>query len=321
MARQVHLMVVGSANTDMVVSAARIPAPGETILGGEFVMVPGGKGANQAVTAARLGARVTFVGCVGADLFGNATRDNLRKEGLATAWVVEDPKAASGVALIAVDSSGQNAIVVAPGANMALRPEHVDRAMDASGDLDGLVLQCEIPLDTVDHAVRRAHAASIPVVLNPAPACTLPQGLLSCVSCVTPNESEASVLTGLDTSTSDGAVEAARALLSMGAASAVVTLGKDGAVVATHSGVERIAPYAVEAVDATAAGDCFTAALACAWLNPSDAGVRGAGVEHERLVRAARYASAAAAVSVTRLGAQPSLPTFNEVAAFIEQAR
>ncbi|MBM3494105.1 MAG: ribokinase [Armatimonadetes bacterium] len=299
----------------MVVTAPKIPAPGETIMGGEFLMVAGGKGANQAVAAARLGARVTFVGCVGSDMFGRAGIANLEAEGIVTSGVIEDADTASGVALIAVDPNGQNAIVVAPGANMRLSAEHVAAAEGALDAADCLVLQCEVPIETVAFAIERARRRRKPVILNPAPACALPEGLLAGVTCVTPNESEAQGLTGVSVVGRAGAERAAQALVNMGAASVVITLGSDGALVAVRDRGELIRAEPVRAVDATAAGDCFTAALAVALCR--DWQTTGDGMRWESLDRAARYASAAAAVSVTRLGAQPSLPTAAEVQAFI----
>jgi ribokinase len=309
-------MVVGSANTDMVVKATSIPAPGETILGGDFAMVPGGKGANQAVAAARLGAHVRFVGCVGQDMFGRQTRANLASDGIATEWLMEHEGAHSGVALIAVDEHGQNAIVVAPGANMLLTPEHVDRALEAATDLHCVVLQCEIPIPTVVHTMARCVRCGIPVILNPAPACALPQGSLEGVTCVTPNESEARALTGIDVTDANGARKAAHVLLAMGAQSAVITLGSRGALAATDRYMELVPAHPVQAVDATAAGDCFTAALAVSLARAWTSGTPR-GLDLDALLQAVQYASAAAALSVTRLGAQPSLPTFAEVDAFL----
>ena len=317
MGSSVCIMVIGSANTDMVVKVPSIPAPGETLLGQDFAMVAGGKGANQAVAAARLGARVRFVGCVGDDLFGSRTRQVLEAEGINLDGLSVDSTRHSGVALIAVDASGQNAIAVAPGANMAVLPEHVDRAFSDSAGVGCVVLQCEIPIGTVAHAIHVAHAQGIPVMLNPAPATALPNGLLQGVICVTPNETEATALTGIEVNDHRTAQAAAKRLIKQGALSVVVTLGHRGAVAATPDGTAVIEPLSVDAVDATAAGDCFTAALAVALLRPGPRAAN-APVALAELVDACRFASAAAALSVMRLGAQPSLPTVRELEKFIK---
>jgi ribokinase len=317
MEKRPRLVVIGSANTDMVVVAPRIPAPGETVLGGRFVTAAGGKGANQAVAAARLGAHVEFVGCVGADPMGQQTLANLRKEGIDTSLVTVDPVTPSGVALIAVDEHGQNAIVVAPGANMRMSPALVEQADSTIADADCVVLQCEVPIETVAAAIRCALGHGKMVILNPAPACTLPAGLLAGVACVTPNEAEATAQTGIVVDDPPAAAAASRALLAQGAASAVVTLGRRGAAWACGDVGGHIGARAVDAVDATAAGDCFTAALAVHLVRTVACGPDG--LTPELLSEALGYATAAAAVSVTRLGAQPSLPTDAEVRELMDQ--
>ncbi len=323
MGASADIIVIGSANTDMVVKVPSIPAPGETLLGDDFVMVPGGKGANQAVAAARLGARVRFVGCVGDDMFGVQTRAALEAEGINVDGLMADPSRHSGVALIAVDSSGQNAIAVAPGANMGVMPEYVERVLETCREASFVVLQCEIPVGTVVHAIAVARARGIPVILNPAPATTLPPGALEGVTCVTPNESEAAALTGVAVSDYDAARTAALRLIEMGALSAVVTLGHRGALAAVPGASMLIEPIAVDAVDATAAGDCFTAALSVVLartgrLSRPTASGADSPLSLAALGEACRYASAAAALSVTRLGAQPSLPTSRELDDFLE---
>ncbi len=318
MESSVRIMVIGSANTDMVVKVPTIPRPGETLLGGSFVMVAGGKGANQAVAAARLGADVFFVGCVGDDLFGTRTRQVLADEGINIDGLQVDPGGHSGVALIAVDASGQNAIAVAPGANMSVAAKHVDLALDRAQDLGCIVLQCEIPLPTVAHAIRAARSRGVPVVLNPAPAFSFQPSAFSLqgVACVTPNETEAGALTGIEVQNAETARRAADRLIELGALNAVVTLGHRGALAATSDGAVVVDAFSVDAVDATAAGDCFTAALAVSLVRSGTLSSEHA-VELTALAEACRFASAAAAVSVTRLGAQPSLPTAQEVHAFL----
>ncbi len=303
-----RIVVVGSSNTDMVVKAPRIPAPGETILGGQFVMTPGGKGANQAVAAARLGAHVTFVGRVGADVFGEEALRNIEAAGVDTRFVVRDPEAPSGVALIAVDSGGQNSIVVAPGANGRLTHDDVERARPAFAAADVVVLQLEIPVETVARAVSLARELSKTVVLNPAPVQTLPDGLLRGVDVLTPNEHEAARLLGEDLDGTFDGVRAARGLLQSGVGAAVVTLGPNGAVAVTGSQVHLIPARRVQPVDTTAAGDCFTGALAVALGEGRD------------LAAASHFAAAAAALSVTRFGAQASMPHRQEVESFTSTA-
>lgn len=297
--------VVGSSNIDMVVRAQAIPRAGETLLGGDFAMVPGGKGANQAVCAAKLGAQATLVARVGDDVFGQTSLANLRGVGVDTTFVTADPGVPSGVALIVVDARGENAIVVAPGANMALTPADVDRARDAIAASDVVVLQLEIPPETVDHAVEVAHSCGVRVVLNPAPIRNVSLDTLAKVDVLVPNQHEVAGLLGLSGGGGDlDAQTAARELISMGASAAVITLGARGAY-AAGDGVGGFVPaFEVEAVDTTAAGDAFTASLACALAE-------GSG-----LMDAARFAARVAAISVTRLGAQPSMPTRDEVDSF-----
>jgi ribokinase len=295
-----HLIVVGSSNTDLIVRAEHLPAPGETVLGGEFITAAGGKGANQAVAAARCGARVAFVARVGADAYGRDSLANFAREGMDTRYVFTDRQALSGVALIVVDARGQNLIAVASGANARLTPADVAAARPAFAEARVLLLQLESPMETVLAAARLGREHGLTVILNPAPARPLPTELYPLVDVLTPNEREAAALTG------ERAPEAAaRALLARGVKTAIVTLGAAGVLLATGTGVETHAGFRVEAVDTTAAGDAFNGGLAVALA-------RG-----EPLPAAIRYAQAAAALSVTRLGAQPSLPTAAEVAAFL----
>ena len=297
--KPVHIVVVGSSNTDMVVRAPRLPLPGETVSGGAFMTAQGGKGANQAVAAARLGARVTFVCCVGSDRFGDEAIHGFQDEGIVTDYVVRDPDAATGVALIGVDETrGENAIIVAPGANHRLTEAHIVAAGDAIRSADALICQLEIPLEAVSRALRNAQEAGVMTILNPAPACSLPDDLLACVTVLTPNAHEAATLAG-DDSLSPG--DAARALCRRGVANVIVTLGAEGALWVTPDGETAFPGKTVRAVDTTAAGDCFTGALAVALAEGADFG------------KAIGFATAAAAISVTREGAQPSLPRREEI--------
>ncbi len=295
--RSAHITVVGSLNMDLVACAPRIPQPGETIIGGEFHTVPGGKGANQAVAAARLGAQVSMVGRVGCDAFSSLLLDNLDAAGVGHTFVTQDPEAATGVALIVVGDSGQNSIVVASGANMRLSPADVDAAEAVITSADVLLLQLESPLETVTRAAEVAHAHGARVILNPAPARPLPTELLSLVDVLIPNESEAALLTGIPVG--DQAVDktAAMALCELGVGTVILTLGGRGALLAQDERVEIFPAFDVVPVDTTAAGDAFVAGFAVALA------------EGRALAEAVRWGNAAGAIATTRLGAQPSLPT------------
>jgi ribokinase len=302
--KRARVVVVGSANTDMVARVARLPRPGETVLGHEFESLPGGKGANQAVAAARLGAVVTFVACVGADALGDGLVLGLEAEGIHTRYVVRDPDAPTGVALITVDeATGENVIVVASGANAKLSVGLVEMAGDAIRAADVLVCQLESPLETVTAALKLAREAGKTTILNPAPAQPLTDELLSLVSVLTPNETEAALLAGNAQATPEAAAATLRA---KGVERLVVTLGAEGALLVTEDGRARVPGRAVpQVVDTTAAGDCFTGALAV-----------GLGEEMPP-AEAAAFANAAAALSVTKAGAQPSLPSRFETEQFL----
>jgi ribokinase len=304
--KQPQIVVIGSSNTDMVVKAPRIPGPGETVLGGRFVMAAGGKGANQAVAAARLGARVTLVARLGRDMFGRQTEENLSREGIETSLLVWDEEAPSGVALIMVSEEGENSIAVAPGANGEMTPADVERAEGAVAAADVVVLQLEVPLAAVRRAVEIARQHQVPVILNPAPAAHVPDELLQQVDLLTPNEHEAALLAGVAAEGTAGAEQAAGALLGRGVRALAMTLGRRGALVATPEGSELVPAFKVEPVDTTGAGDAFNGALATAWA------------QGKPLREAVRYANAAAALATTVMGAQPSLPDAAKVAAFLQ---
>ncbi len=302
------ITVVGSLNMDLIVRAPHIPAPGETVTGRTFSTAAGGKGANQAVAAARLGAQVTMVGCVGDDAHGRALISGLQADGIRTDFVRVDGKAATGVALITVADSGENSIVVSPGANHTLSPADVSAAEAAIGGADMVLLQLEIPLETVTAAVQMAKKHRVPVLLNPAPAHPLPDEVLASVTYFIPNETETALYCGFPVSDDRGAEKAAGQLSErFGMEMVVLTLGSRGALLHTGGQNIYVPPFSVSAVDTTAAGDAFVGGFAVAIT------------EGRAPVDAAQFASAVAALSVTKAGAQPSLPRRDAVQNFLSQ--
>jgi ribokinase len=303
---QPSIVVVGSSNTDMIIRVEQIPRTGETVLGGDFMTAAGGKGANQAVGAARAGGRVTFIARVGGDMFGEQALAGFVAKGIDVAHVTRDAAAPTGVALIFVGRKGENCIAVAPGANSRLVPADVERAREKlSGSI--VVMQLEVPLETLEAAAELAVAAGAPVILNPAPARELPDSLLRNVSVLTPNETEAEQLTGIKIESLVDAENAAGKLLARGVQAVVLTLGARGAYVASADFKQFVPGFTVEAVDTTAAGDMFNGALAVALG------------EGKALAEAVRFANAAGAISVTRPGAQPSAPTRAEIEKFLAE--
>ncbi|MBC8264092.1 MAG: ribokinase [Anaerolineales bacterium] len=304
-----HIAVVGSLNMDLVIRTPRFPSPGETIIGSAFHTIPGGKGANQAVAAARLGAQVTMVGRVGDDAFGGQQLSNLTQLGIDVSHVRRDAEAATGVALIALDEGGQNSIILAPGANMRFTSADVEAAEQAIASAEVLLLQLEIPLDVVEHVIGMARARGLTTILNPAPARSLPPALLSQVDYLIPNESETTLLTGIEVDSMETARQAAAELRASGVGTVILTLGGRGALILDGQQALHIHGYQVEVVDTTAAGDAFVGGFAVALAEGRD--LRGA----------VRFANGAGALTVTRLGAQPSLPTRSEVEAFLQNQR
>lgn len=302
-----RIVVVGSSNMDLVVKSARIPAVGETILGGDFLMVPGGKGANQAVAAAKLGAEVRFVAKLGEDLFGEQSLNNLTAEGVSLEYISRSCKKPSGVALITVDQEGNNVIVVAPGANDELSVSDVENARKAIASAGALVAQLEVPLEAVRHAGRLAKECGVPFVLDPAPARELDAEFLKSVDVLTPNETEAQILTGVEVTDDASARKAASNLLERGAGAVILTMGARGYLLAVQEGAEFVGAIRVDAVDATAAGDAFTGSLALGLA-------RGEGIAD-----AALFANHVAALSVTRMGAQSSMPSTEEMESFMKE--
>ncbi len=295
------ILVIGSTNTDMVIQSPKLPLPGETILGGQFFMFPGGKGANQAVAAARLGGNVTLVARTGDDVFGRQAVAQFREEGIHTNFVSTDPDQPSGVALIMVDTRGENSIAVAPGANASLRELDVDRAGKELEATKVGLLQLEIPLDTVVYAIERLYGYGAKVILNPAPARPLPAEVYPHLHIITPNETEAEILTGVRVSDPITADRAARVLRQKGVQQVVLTLGAKGAYVCSDRFTGMVAAPVVEALDTTAAGDVFNGALAVAMA------------DEMTLEAAVGFACRAAAISVTRMGAQASAPYLHEL--------
>ena len=308
---ETQIIVVGSINTDLVIRGPRLPAPGETVIGGEFYQAAGGKGANQAVAAARAAlAPVTFVGAVGDDSLGHAALQRFRSENLVCEYLKTVPGEPSGVALILVDEAGQNLISVAAGANAHLSAHDLEALPEDLFSRARVFLTClETPLPTVAAGLRRARRAGLTTMLNPAPACRdiVQAGLLPLVDVLTPNEGEAALLTGNSGKDSDDertAIRAARMLQALGCKQVIVTRGSAGCLVVDEQ-VTRIAGRTVRAIDATAAGDAFNGALAVGLA------------EGRSLIEAAEWANAAAAISVTRRGAQPSLASRAEIDAFV----
>ncbi len=293
-----RIVVVGSANVDLVAQAPHIPQPGETVLGWGFVMAMGGKGANQAVGAARLGGNVTFLARIGNDSFGDQCLAAYQHEGINTHFIQRDQHEPTGVALIEIDQEGENSIMVASGANMKLTPADVEMAASIFQNADILLVQLEVPVETVVASVRLARKNHVRVILNPAPARQLPAELLQMVDVITPNRIEAMQLSGMPVADAEqlSHERLAKSVLGLGPSSAVITMGAQGALAAGSWGWVEVPSFPVKPVDTTAAGDAFNAGLAFSL---------GRG---DTLELAARYACACGALAATKLGAQPSLP-------------
>ena len=294
------VLVIGSLNADLVVRSPRFPQPGETISGGDLLTIPGGKGANQAVAAARQGTNVAMVGRVGKDNFAPFLVENLNVNHVNTMHVAQD-NAATGTAIIIVDENGQNSIVLSAGANGKVDSQDVDSAPDAKI----LLLQFEIPMDSVLHAAKRYKTKGTTVILNPAPARQIPEELLTLIDILVPNESELSLLTNMPVTDIKSAELAAQEILKRGVKTVIVTMGSKGALLVTDAQVKQVDTYNVEVVDTTAAGDAFIGGFASAMLHSKS------------LEESVRYGCACGALATTKLGAQPSLPTKEEVEKFI----
>ena len=303
---QPSIVVVGSSNTDMIIRLKRLPRVGETVIGGKLLAAAGGKGANQAVAAARAGGRVTLIACLGHDRLGDQALDSFIQHGIDVRHVSRNARAASGAALIFVSKKGENCIGVASGANDCLSPGHIRQARSAIAEARVLLMQLETPLETIEAAGRIAALNGVRVILNPAPARPLPDRLLRRVSILTPNESEAESLTGIKIKCATDAARAAKKLRSRGVETVIITMGVRGALISDGKGNELVQRFKVRAIDTTGAGDVFNGALAVALTNG------------DRLRDAVRFASAAAALSVTKIGAQLSAPTLPAIERLIK---
>jgi len=296
-----RIAVIGSSNTDMVIKTTKLPAPGETIMGGDFFMNPGGKGANQAVAAARLGGKVSLIAKTGDDLFGKQARLIFESDQINTGFLVTDPNHPSGVALITVDGHGENCIVVAPGSNSYLNNSDIDLAREEILQSNLILMQLEVPVETVEYAANIAYQAGIKVILNPAPAAKISDDLLSKLYMITPNETEAELISGIPVQDVDSAILAAQNLYNRGVKVVIITLGSKGALIYTGDKGTLVPSPKLEAIDTTAAGDVFNGAIAVAIS------------EGLTLEKAVEFACKAAAISVTRMGAQASAPYRKEV--------
>ncbi|MDR2057472.1 MAG: ribokinase [Dysgonamonadaceae bacterium] len=295
------IVVIGSCNTDMVIKSDRLPIPGETVIGNTFMMNPGGKGANQAVAVARMGGNVTFISKTGNDLFGRQSVELYNRENIRTEYVFSDPDHPSGVALVAVDANGENSILVAPGANSALSVKDIEKARTAIETADLLLMQLEIPIETVEYAAEIASRRGVKVILNPAPAQFLSNALLQHVYIITPNRTEAEILSGIKVTNWESAQAAADCISEKGVDVVVITLGSQGALIKDGKQYHQVGAEKVQAVDTTAAGDTFCSTL-CVGL-----------AEGMSIVEAVKLACKASAITVTRMGAQTSIPYRREV--------
>lgn len=301
------LVVLGSINADHILNINHFPQPGETVIGKQYTVAFGGKGANQAVAAGRSGADISFIACVGDDDIGERVRKQLASDQIDTRPVEAIKDATTGVALIFVNAEGENVIGIDAGANNAVTPEYLDRYKQQVIEASALLMQLESPLDTVIAAAKIAKEHDTQVILNPAPACELPDELLSRVDIITPNETEAEKLTGINVGNNEDAARAAKALHDKGIATVIITLGSKGVWLSQNGEGKLVAGFRVKAVDTIAAGDTFNGALVTALL------------EGKQMDSAVRFAHAAAAIAVTRPGAQPSVPWRKEIDDFLAQ--
>lgn len=301
-----RILVIGSSNTDMTIKSDNLPLPGQTILGRRFIMGPGGKGANQAVAAKRLGGNVEFICKIGHDIFGKNAADGYKKEGIDISHILYSTEP-SGVALILVDKTGENVISVAPGANGDLSVEDIESIANVIKEADYLILQLEIPTDAVIRAAKIAHEAGVYVILNPAPACKLPNELFQYISLITPNQTETELMTGVKLINEQSFITAVENFNRMGVKDVIITLGSKGSLVCYDGKNEFVPAIKVDAVDATAAGDTFCGAV-CVALS-----------QGKNLKEAAVFATKAASLTVQKMGAQDSIPSITDINMFSNQ--
>lgn len=302
------ILILGSFMMDLVVRTPRAPEKGETVIGTNFHKFPGGKGANQAVAAARLGAQVIMAGKVGNDPFGNEAIETLIKEKVDTQYILRDEAYPTGVGSIVLEENGDNRIVVVPGANLKFTLSDLELVKDVIRNSDILVAQLEMDIEVISAAIDYAHKSHVPVILNPAPAQKLSRDLLSKVTYLTPNETECEILTGIKICNTDDAETAANTLLNMGVENVIITMAENGAMIANADGIQNLPGYSVKAVDTVAAGDAFNGALAV--------GITKGKPLHEVV----RFANAVGALAVTKEGAIPSLPYLKDVEKFMSQS-
>lgn len=295
------IVIIGSSNTDMVIKAEHFPVPGETILGHSFLMSQGGKGANQAVAAARTGGDVTFITKVGCDIYGEQSIEKYKTEGINTDYIISDSKNHSGIAFINVNASGENTIIVVQGANGNLKPTDIDQAITEIEQAEIILMQLEIPLETVEYVAEIASRKKIKVVLNPAPAQIIPDRLFKKLFLIIPNETEAEALTGMLVTNIETAQKAADIISSKGVQNVIITLGEKGALIKDNAGFRLIPAVKTQAVDTTAAGDTFCGTLCVAIT------------EGNSIAEAAKIANKYSSLSVTRMGAQSSIPYKKEI--------
>lgn len=300
------ILVIGSSNTDLVIKTSQFPKPGETVIGGVFNTFAGGKGANQAVAAKRLGGEVIFLACLGQDDLGQKAIEGYEKEGIDTRYISIDKEYPTGVASIIINRNGENSIVVAPGANNQLSREAIDKILPVMETVDIVLVQLEVPVDTIDYAIRKARELNKKVVLNPAPATELRDDLYSCIDVITPNESETELLLGKKLSDMESVSRAAQIFIDKGVKEVVITLGDRGAFFKNYTTEFLVPAFKTEVIDTTAAGDTFNGALAVALSEGKN--------WHDSI----RFSNKAAAISVSRLGAQSSIPHRKEVEALAE---
>ena len=300
-----NIVVIGSSNVDMIIRGDRIPKPGETIIGGKFYKAAGGKGANQAVAAARAGGRVTFLSRVGNDVFGQEAIQGYRNDKINVNYVKVDQTESTGIALILVDSKGENCISVASGANMKLDKSDIKDANVELDNADVVLMQLETPIETIEYIIKSLKNKQVKTILNPAPALKISDDLLAHLTIITPNETEVELLTGVTVNDEKDALKASKILLDKGVKNVIITMGKKGAFLHSELGSILIPSFEVNALDTTAAGDTFNGAFAVAVA------------EGKALEDAVKYANAAAAISVTKMGAQPSIPLKNEIDNFL----